>query len=216
MKHSKTVVAGNQYLACRAEQAGAQQVQIIPTVIDLEKYRPQDIKKNDIFTIGWLGSPSTFKYVEQIMNVLQNFTSENHALVHIVGAKMHEEQAGNLRFIPWSEESEVNDIARFDVGIMPLEDTPWSRGKCGFKLIQYMACGVPVIASAVGANVEIVSQSNSGILVRSEDEWMDALMHYYKDAEQRRLDGASGRKAVEDRYCVQKTADKWYEILTRS
>lgn len=216
MKNSTAVVAGNQYLAYRAKQAGAQRVELIPTVIDLGKYKPQNIKKNDIFTIGWLGSPSTFKYIEQIMGLLQNFASENHSLIHIVGAKMKEEHAGSLRFIPWSEASEVNDISKFDVGVMPLEDTPWSRGKCGFKLIQYMACGVPVIASAVGANVEIVSQSNSGILVRSEEEWMDALMHYYQDSAQRQRDGTSGRKAVEEQYSVQRTTDRWYEILTRA
>jgi glycosyltransferase involved in cell wall biosynthesis len=109
---------------------------------------------------------------------------------------------------PWSEETEVSEIQRFDIGIMPLVDSPWERGKCGYKLIQYMACGLPVVASPVGVNEEIVVNGENGYLARTPDDWLTAFRMLSADAVFRRNMGAFGRLAVERKYCLQVTAPR--------
>ena len=113
----------------------------------------------------------------------------------------------------WDEATETGEIGKFDVGIMPLPDNPWERGKCGFKLIQYMACGKPVVASPVGVNREIVVDGVNGFLASSHDEWVRALERLKSDPELRRTMGANGRRMVEEKYCLQVTAPRLHRLL---
>jgi glycosyltransferase involved in cell wall biosynthesis len=118
-----------------------------------------------------------------------------------------------VEILPWSEETEVALLQTCDVGIMPLPDEPWTRGKCGFKMIQYMACGLPVVASPVGVNKEIVEHGVNGFLAVTNDEWLTALSTLRDNPELRRKMGAAGRRKVEEKYCLQVTAPQYVKLL---
>lgn len=208
MKGSALVVAGNAYIARRARHAGASHVEIIPSVVDLSNYptgRPPRKDHSRPFTVGWVGSPSTAGYLESIFPALTEFHRNRDFRLILVGAKTSTKQKFPVEMRKWSEASEAVEISGFDVGIMPLTDDPWSRGKCGYKLIQYMACGIPVIASPVGVNIEIVEPGVNGLLAYTSSEWLQALEMFYNDADLRMRMGIHGRQKVEEKYCLQKT-----------
>lgn len=209
-----TVVAGNAYLADYARRAGAQRVVVLPTVIDLERYPVKDRASHSrVFTIGWIGSPSTARYLQDIAPALAQVCADGRARVRLVGSGPIDLLGVPVDVIPWAEETEVDEIHRFDVGIMPLPDEPWARGKCGFKLIQYMACGLPVVASPVGVNSEIVTEGVNGHLATSTQQWVQALRQLQTDHAARQRMGAAGRKRVEERYCLQVTAPRWVALI---
>jgi glycosyltransferase involved in cell wall biosynthesis len=137
-------------------------------------------------------------------------------VLRVVGARGVDMPGVEIETVPWTEATEVDSIASCAVGVMPLEDSPWERGKCGYKLIQYMACGLPVVASAVGANVEIVQNEQNGFLVRSADEWVSALGTLLASPELRRRMGQAGRARVENQYCLQKTGPRLVELLRKA
>lgn len=206
MRNAACVVAGNEYLALRARKAGARRIERIPTVVDSERYqvRKCDQSKNPI--IGWIGSPSTQRYVVDIRDALKKVCDQTGARLLLVGAS--ESVRVQLPGIPvdvvrWTEESEGHLVSQMDVGIMPLEDGPWEKGKCGYKLIQYMACGVPVVASPVGVNVEIVNENHCGQLAESVSEWTKALLGILNSRSLQSELGMAGRKAVERKYSLQ-------------
>ena len=214
MRQATIVVAGNDYLANYARREGALRVEVIPTVIDLTRYSLKDSDCDPkVFTIGWIGSPSTARYLKEIAPALAAFCKEGRARVLLVGSGPIELKDVPLELIAWNENTEIDEIRRFDVGIMPLTDEPWARGKCGFKLIQYMACGLPVVASPVGVNSEIVNDQINGYLASTADEWLYALDSLMADADLRRRMGAAGRKQVEEKYCLAVTAPRFVELL---
>lgn len=214
MELSKTVVAGNAYLANYARSAGAKRVEVIPTVIDLARYRiKEEVSNSPVFTIGWIGSPSTARYLEAIAPALAQICKDSLTRVCLVGSGHIHLPGVPLEVINWRDDSEVDEICNFDVGIMPLPDEPWARGKCGFKLIQYMACGLPVVASPIGVNSEIVANGVNGYLANTTGEWVQALKTLQQDAGLRHKMGAAGRQKVENKYCLAVTAPKFIEIL---
>lgn len=214
MKNSSVTVVGNQYLATRAKLAGAKKIEILPTVVDLDKYfvsenkldRPKKI-------IGWIGSPSTFKYLLSIKDVLKDICLRLDAEVHIVGASPKAFEELPFRYIPWTEETEIDLINSFDIGIMPLDDTPWARGKCAFKLIQYLAAGIPVVASPVGMNVEVAVDGVTGYTADTAEKWRFALEYLLSDSDLRQRLGEKGRELVEHKYALQVMGEKWIKIL---
>lgn len=206
MHNSACVIAGSAYLAARARAAGAPYVELVPTVVDHTRYIPRSSSSAERPVIGWIGSPSTQKYVLRIREALINVCQAHNARLMLVGAThqiLAEFPGLDIDVLPWSEETEADVIRQMDIGIMPLSDGPWERGKCGYKLIQYMACAVPVIASPVGVNVDIVTGSQSGLLADTLGEWESALLQLLEAPDQRRKLGAAGRKAVEDTYSLQ-------------
>jgi len=213
MSRAHLVVAGNDYLANRALQAGATRVEYLPTVVDMQRYHPSTENDKGLFTIGWIGSPSTAKYLLPLETALADVCSDSKTQLILVGSG--ELKLGGTPVIirPWSEKTEVSDIQEFDVGIMPLDDTPWERGKCGFKLIQYMACGIPVVASPVGVNRQIVDPGVNGFLASSTDEWIHALSDLRDNREKCRNMGDSARKSVEIKYSLQLNSLRLAEIL---
>lgn len=213
MRNASLVIAGNEYLANRARSAGAKRVEILPTVVDLERYSPSSNAENMIFTIGWIGTPVTVKYLHHVHPALAEVCQNNRARVVLVGSGPVGLDGVPLEVRPWSEKTEVKDICSFDVGIMPLPDTPWERGKCGYKLIQYMACGKPVVASPVGVNKQIVEDGVSGFLASTNDEWVHALNALINDHELMVRMGHAGRKRVEEYYCLQVTAPRLADLL---
>ncbi|MEQ3636265.1 glycosyltransferase [Alcanivorax sp.] len=204
MRHAACVIAGNDYLADRAKAAGAKRIVVIPTVVDLRRYSAGNGAGATI-TIGWIGSPTTQKYVEQLLPALKALSQAHAFRLMLVGAT--EDTATRLPGIevivcPWSEDTEAALIREMDIGIMPLEDGPWEKGKCGYKLIQYMASSVPVVASPVGVNPDIVNGAGCGLLAANDSEWAIALLKLLNSGEIRDKFGASGRVAVENQYSI--------------
>lgn len=205
MARAALVTAGNPYLADRARAAGAARVEIIPTVVDLCTYVPAPPKKaGEAATIGWIGTPSTWQaYVQPLMPLLADVTAAAGARIMAVGAGHAATAHPLLDSKPWSEETEVARIHEMSIGIMPLADTPWAKGKCGYKLIQYMACGLPVIASPVGVNADIVEHGVNGFLAQTEAEWGEAIRTLLDDPDLRQRMGAAGRSKVEAQFALQ-------------
>jgi glycosyltransferase involved in cell wall biosynthesis len=137
--------------------------------------------------------------------------------VVLVGSGDHDPLPGVAKdVLPWSEDSEVAQIQSFDVGIMPLPDGPFEQGKCGYKLIQYMACGLPVVASPVGVNTRIVEQGTTGFQASTDTEWVEALVKLAQDAGMRAALGKAGRTKVEQEYSLQVTAPRLLQIISEA
>ena len=216
MRRARTVVAGNQYLADRASSAGAANIEYLPSVVDTDRYTIGR-RTTGQFRIGWIGSPVTAPFLGLIGDALEEAVRQTGARLVLVGAGDRDPLPGvEKELIPWSEDSEVAHIQSFDVGIMPLPDGPFERGKCGYKLIQYMACGLPVVASPVGANKHIVEQGKTGFLASNTAEWVEALVRLSNNPGMRAALGKAGRKKVEQEYCLQVTAPRLVKILTES
>jgi glycosyltransferase involved in cell wall biosynthesis len=208
-------MAGSPYLAEYARQCGGR-VAVVPTVVDLNRYpRAQPIQRDPQFSIGWMGTPSTTPHLLSIAGELRAFCETRNARVIAVGARPFDFPGLPVQWAEWSEETEVQQLSRFDVGIMPLPDTPWTRGKCGFKLIQSMACWTPVVASAVGANCHIVEHGISGFLARP-GEWTSALTALCDDVELRRRIGREARRAAEEKYSLQVWAPRLAAVLSEA
>lgn len=213
MEKSALVIAGNDYLAERARRAGTRRIALLPSVVDTERYRIDPVEKGETFVIGWVGSPSTSRYLKQVESALAEVCGRCNARLVLVGSGEIVLQGVPTEIRPWSEENEVADIGSFDVGIMPLDDSPWERGKCGYKLIQCMAAGRPVIASPVGINRQIVDHGVNGFLATTREEWTDALTTLCRDRELRRSMGAAARQKVEAEYCLKVNAPRLLELL---
>ncbi|MCU5788095.1 glycosyltransferase family 4 protein [Alloalcanivorax marinus] len=219
MANAAAVICGNEYLAERARRADARCIERVPTVVDATRYSVADAATSaaaDSPVIGWIGSPATQRYILELKPVLEALYRERGARLVLVGAQLAlAEQFGELpvTVLPWSEEGEARAIAGFDIGTMPLPDGPWERGKCGYKLIQYMAAGKPVVASPVGVNVEIVEGWQSGMLADSHAQWHQALSALLANPDMRLSLGRNGRQAVEQHYSLQAQVPRLAEIL---
>lgn len=214
MRLADAVVVGNDYLANYAKRAGAKHVMVIPTVVDLLRYPLQSVpSRTDTFTIGWIGSPTTACYLLSIATALVELGRHGRVRVQLIGSGPVELPGVPVEVLPWSEEDEVEMMRGFDVGIMPLPDEPWARGKCGFKLIQYMALGLPVVASPVGVNAEIVEEGVNGYLASTREEWCVALKRLMDSPADRQRMGQAGRRKVEAHYSLQVTAPKWVDVI---
>jgi glycosyltransferase involved in cell wall biosynthesis len=216
MRHAHSVVVGNDYLAERARHAWADRVEVLPSVVDIYRYSLHE-KKGEQFRIGWIGSPVTAPYLELIREALEEANRSIDARLVLVGVGNRDVLTGMEKdVLPWSEDTEVAQIQSFDVGIMPLRPGPFEEGKCGYKLVQYMACGLPVIASPVGVNSRIVEPGITGFLASSTEEWVKALVMLSQDASLRNDLGKAGRKKVEREYSLQVAAPRLLEILTNA
>lgn len=214
MNKAEVVVAGNEYLAERAIQNKSKKVIILPTVVNTEVYTTNYSSTNELFTIGWIGSPHTAKYLKIVENALREVCKDGSSKVITVGSKQIELNGVPIEIKEWSNSSEVEEIKHFDVGIMPLLDSSWERGKCGFKLIQYMACAKPVVASPVGVNKIIVKNNVNGFLANNEDEWVKYLTILKNDFDLRKKMGIVGRKLVEEEYSLQVNAPKLFQLFS--
>ncbi len=208
MKYGSCVLVGNNYLASYAENAGAKRVEILPTVIDANRYKQKQLLPVKTVTIGWIGSPSTFKYLQIITPVLSKLAEQYDIEIRIVGANKTLGLPNIEKQLVWSEATEVDSILTFDIGVMPLEDTPWAKGKCSYKLIQYMACGIPVICSPVGMNTEVVDDGINGFLADSEEEWENAFEKLIESATLRAQMGHAGYIKVIENYTLQVQGQK--------
>ena len=217
MSVAHTAVAGNDYLARRARQAGARHAEIVPTAIDLERYADlPEAPRNGALTVGWIGIPLNAHYLTMIEPALRAAAATAPIQLHVVGAPLPPAFAGiPAASFPWTEDTEISRIAQFDVGVMPLHDTPWERGKCAYKLLQVMAAGKPVIASPVGANRQVVRHGINGFLADSAEEWAEALRQLADPALRHRM-GVEARKTVEEQYSAAVVTPRLAEILSKA
>ena len=197
------VMAGNHYLADYARQWN-HATHWLPTVVDTERYTPVTCKREDVFTVGWIGSPSTSVYLSKLAKPLEQLGREGPVRFLVVGGYSPTIPGVDVVNMPWSQATEVEVINSFDVGVMPLFDDEWARGKCAFKLIQYMACGVPVVASPVGANVDVVNSGN-GLLAHSVGDWLEALRRLRDAPALRQSFGTTARQTAEQLYSLRST-----------
>ena len=209
MKNASYVLAGNSYLAERAKLAGAKRIQLLPTVVDHLRYQKSNQSIKDVLTVGWIGSPFTQKYIVDILPELLTVYQQYPFRLLLVGATrdIHKDLIGlDVEVRDWHEQTETELINIMDVGIMPLKDSHWEKGKCGYKLIQYMACGVPVIASDVGVNGEIIENKTAGVaglLVKKNSDWANGLLQLFGSTELRKSYGRAGRSIVESKYSIE-------------
>ena len=214
MQRADLVTAGNDYLAGRARSAGCRNVQWLPTVIDLERYPAATAREpGGPVVVGWIGSPSTAGYLQAAGYALAPLQAAGLIQCVAIGARPEQVQGTPFQSRPWQEHTEVAQLQGFDIGIMPLPDAPWERGKCGYKLIQYMACGLPVVASPVGVNTTIVRPDENGWLADTPEQWAAAIRRLAEDSVLRRRMGAAGRRQVEDTYSLQAQAGRLIGML---
>lgn len=198
------IFAGNAYLANYAKHYNTN-VTLVPTTIDTDFHKPLKLNKNkDKITIGWSGSITTIKHFEYALPYLTKIKNKYQDKVEFVvmGDQSYMNEELGIKGIPWAAESEVKVLNSFDIGIMPLPDDEWAKGKCGLKGLSYMACGVTTIMSPVGVNNDIIEHGENGYLASSEEEWINCLSLLIEDAELRKHIGENARNTVEEKYSV--------------
>jgi glycosyltransferase involved in cell wall biosynthesis len=222
LRLSTQVTVGNAFLADYARQYNPR-VTVIPTAVDTNRFVPRDPMLNDTVTagdgrkliVGWIGSPTTFQYLESIKDVLAAVAAKHPFTLKVCGAGRPVNFPGvDVQVVPWSMAAEVSLFNTCDIGVYPLTDDDWSRGKCGFKAIQCMACGVPVVAAAVGVNREIIEHGVNSMLASTRQEWIDHLSTLLTDPALRRSMAAAGRKTIEDRYSLRVTAPQLASVMS--
>ena len=204
LRRADIAFCGNAYLQDYAARYCAH-TEIIPTTVDTSQFIPLANKPpSNPPVLGWIGSPSTWDYCLPLLDLISDFTDAARLSALIVGAGHKAQARTNFEFCDWVEQNEIMDIQRMDIGIMPIPDAAWARGKCGYKLIQYMACGIPVIASPVGVNSRIVQHGVNGFLASTPAEWRAAIEHLLRDAALRQRMGEAGRNMVVEHYSIQR------------
>jgi glycosyltransferase involved in cell wall biosynthesis len=206
------VLAGNAYLADYARQVN-DQVTIVPTTIDTEKYRLEERPENPVPVIGWSGSYSTVQHLDTLRGALGKLARQERFRLRVIGTPHYEIDGVEVEAMNWRAETEVADLRPIDIGVMPLPDDKWSRGKCGLKALQYMALGIPTLCSPVGVNGEILRDGENGFLAATEDQWIAHLTSLLKSAALRKQLGLAGRATVEAHYSAVSQAPKVYDIF---
>jgi glycosyltransferase involved in cell wall biosynthesis len=207
------VITGNDYLAGYARRYNPA-VTTIPTSVDTELFVPSPRTSNNgpnapDPVVGWIGSPTTGSYIRSLSNVLRRVRERHRFVLRVSGAGERFEIPGvEVQNEPWALDREVSLFNTCDVGVYPLADDEWSKGKCGFKAIEFMACGVPVIAAAVGVNRDLIQDGVNGFLAATEDEWVEKLGRLLVDRPMRERFAAAGRQTIEAQYSLRVNAPK--------
>ncbi|MBX2942949.1 MAG: glycosyltransferase [Cyclobacteriaceae bacterium] len=206
-KWSYTVSCGNDFL-CDFARKFNDHVVLNPTTIDTEKLHntaryPEKIKSDEII-VGWTGTHSTLKYIDIIIPIIQSLENKffDRLKFIVIADKNPSLELASFCFIPWAKETEIEDLLQFDIGLMPLTDDIWARGKCGFKALQYMALGIPTIASAVGVNKLIIEEGVDGFLCESPIQWEEKIIKLIEDSTLRTQMGKAGRAKIVNNYSV--------------
>jgi glycosyltransferase involved in cell wall biosynthesis len=208
-RRSEVLVAGNDYIASWFEPH-TRSIHVVPTAVDTEKYNIQSngaTRKSGRFVVGWIGSSSNLPFLRIIEPCLRSFLidhPDSEFLVICDKPPAFEAFPFNqIKYIPWSENIEADAIKLMDVGVMPLRDDDWTRGKCSYKMLQYMACGIPVIVSPVGMNKEVLEKGTVGKSAQSHFEWYEAFSFYHENESIAKSHGRAGRNVIEQYYSAQ-------------
>jgi glycosyltransferase involved in cell wall biosynthesis len=213
LKYCSAVVAGNDFLASFAEACGRQTV-VLPTPVNVEKYHVKKHVDGPGLTVGWLGLSDGLAYVRHIQPALRRLGKQFPSLkLKIVSDKPLQLDEIKIDNQIWRAETEQQNLASFDIGIMPLWDSVWTRGKCGYKILQYMGVGTPVVASDVGVNSQIIKSGENGFLARTEDDWVKSIAELINNAELRRTFGLRGRELIEKKYSLERFANLYVDFL---
>lgn len=212
---ARQVMAGNPYLRDYAARYNSQ-VTVVPSTVDTERYRPVPQRNPRRPVIGWTGSYSTARYLALVRPALERLRRRWDFRIVLVGGEGFELAGVEVEHRPWRSATEVQDLSDIDIGIMPLSDTEWERGKCGLKALQYMALGIPTVASPVGVNSQIVVHAVNGLLAGADAEWEAALDRLLADSGLRRTLGAAGRATVETSYSARVHAPRVADVFRRA
>lgn len=215
-KWAYRVSVGNSYLKDFAKQFNENAV-LNPTTIDTESLHNKslisDFENNDVFKIGWTGTHSTLKYIEPIFPVLDDLIKKSEFKFIIISNQPPKIKRSYIEYIPWSKETEISDLAKFDIGLMPLEDDIWARGKCGFKALQYMALEIPALVSPVGVNSKIVDHGVNGFICNSPEQWHDNIKVLMANNDARKRMGIAGREKVIREYSVLSNKQNFLDLF---
>jgi glycosyltransferase involved in cell wall biosynthesis len=209
---SDHVVVGNEFLAAYARGLN-DCVTIVPSSIDTERSRPISRPPNPRVVVGWMGSSTSQTYLEAAAPTLREVLAACPVELRVVSNRRPTLPGVDHTWRPWSAETEVREVAEFDVGIMPMPDDDWARGKCALKALQYMAMGVSTVASAVGANREVIEHGQNGFLAVTTPDWVECISRLADNADLRQALGREGRRTVEDRYSMRKSAEKFEGVV---
>jgi len=210
---ASAVIAGNDHLAEYARRYN-RRVHVVPSTVSLREYDPRpEASRGGVPVVGWTGSHSSAPYLGLVIPALRRLRERMAFRLLLVGVDRIDLPGLEAECRPWRPDTEARDLWDMDVGIMPLPDEPWARGKCGMKLIQYMGVGVPAVASPVGANRGIVEHEVTGFLASTEEEWVTSLERLLRDANLCHVMGGNGRKAVERRFSAEVQAPRVAAIL---
>lgn len=212
MRASTVAFCGNEYLRAYVQQF-CSRTEIIPTTVDMTRYLPVEKPAGAKPTLGWIGSPSTWRYCLPHVGMISELVQQDKLSMLVVGAGHAADTTPPFTFKEWDEANEIADVQAMDIGIMPVPEEPWARGKCGYKLIQYMACGLPVIASPVGVNTEIVHHGVNGFLASTAQEWRDAITQLVEDPALRHRMGQAGRARVDGQYSIQRYGPRMAQLI---
>lgn len=209
------VVAGNAFLAEAAlETARPERVHIIPTCVDVDRYPLARHERSDRPRLVWVGSSSTLQGLETVRRTFSALgAAVPDARLKTICDRAFVDAGLPTDFVPWTAAGEAAELADAEIGISWIPDDPWSRGKCGLKLLQYMAAGLPVVTNPIGVHPTIVDHGTTGFLATTEDEWIDAIRTLARDPELRRRMGEAGRRKVEAEYSLAHGAKLWTELL---
>lgn len=216
-RYSYRISTGNEFLADFARKLN-QDVVVIPTTIDTKNLhnRLKQTRQSEKLNIGWTGTHSTLFQLAEIENQLGLLQKEIDFDLHVICNADPQFSSVKYQYIPWQAASEIDDLLKFDIGIMPLKNTDWERGKCGFKALQYMSLGIPVVASDVGVNNEIIAHEQNGLLIppNQPELWISALKTLLLDPQLRQKLGVAGRHTVETRYSVESNKEKYIQLFS--
>ncbi len=215
LRSSEGVIAGNRILAEHAREFNSNVV-VVPTVVDTARFEYRSPKpQSQALTIGWMGSRSTVSYLRDLEPALRRIQSCFPDLIrfNFVGAPEYQPDLRNAASLPFRLDTEVADLQTFDIGLMPLPDTDWAKGKCAFKAIQYMAVGVPVIASPVGVTVDLIRHGSNGLLAKNSEDWLDALLSLIQDFDLRDRLSRAARRTIEERYSLHVWGPRFAEVF---
>lgn len=216
-KLASLVTVGNKYLAKYAQKFN-NNVFILPTTIETNYHSPYKCKKSsNSICIGWTGTSTTLKHYDITIPVLKKLKEKYGNLVYfkVIVNSLEWTRDIDVNLVQWTKQNEIRDLCEFDIGIMPLPDNQWSRGKCGFKGLQCMGLEIPVVMSPVGVNVEIIEHGVNGFLANTEEEWFDLLSKLVEDRELRKSTGENGRKTVEEGFSVNVWENRFLEEIKR-
>jgi glycosyltransferase involved in cell wall biosynthesis len=214
VKHASLVIAGNPHLAAWASHFN-QHVTVIPTTIDTDIYQTKKIKKEGRLCLGWSGSTTTIAHLAPYSGLLREMQKNFDLRLRVIGDPSFRIEGAEVESIPWREETEVQDVQELDIGIMPLPDEDWAKGKCGLKALQYMAAGIATVMSPVGVNSEI-AEGGAAMLASSFSDWEMTLTALLSDPNARERLGINGRKRVEEKYSVKANLPLYLEALHRA
>ena len=209
-----SVIAGNQHLADYANQFN-QQVHIIPTTIDTDYHVPLKNKLKAKVCIGWTGTATTIKHFEMAIPVLLKLQKKYKDQIYfkVIGEGKYTNEVLAINGTPWNFDTEIEDLQEIDIGIMPLPNDEWTKGKCGFKGLQYMALEIPTIMSPVGVNTTIIENGVNGYLADSDEDWINKLSTLIESEELRQKIGEAGRKTIKGKYSTLAHCNQFLSIL---